>query len=270
MTSFPLALDGLSGGISAQMDSLPVEFSVIIPARDEEGNISPLLKELEEVLAAEELCWEVIVVDDGSVDETKSRLLETSQRQANLRILSLPAKRGKSAALAAGISVSKGELVGTMDADLQNCPKDFLPMICILRDQPLVTMVQGCRIRRQDSWAKRMAARLGFLARTVVLGDSVKDVGCGIRAFRREQALKLPLDFEGMHRFLPTLTQLQGGEVREIPVDHRQRHSGHSKYHIGLISRGAFGFLDLLAVRWMIWRKRETDGVWISNEDRNS
>ncbi len=252
------------------MEALPIEFSVIIPARDEEGNISPLLAELEGVMSSNGLAWEVIVVDDGSVDATRPRLIEASQHHDNLRILTLPAHRGKSAALAVGISASKGELIGTMDADLQNCPKDFWPMIRILHDQPVVTMVQGCRIRRQDGWARRVAAKLGFVARNVVLGDSMKDVGCGIRIFRRELALKLPLHFEGMHRFLPALTRLHGGEVREIPVDHRQRHSGHSKYHIGLISRGLYGFLDLLAVRWMIWRKRETGGDEISNQDNIS
>jgi dolichol-phosphate mannosyltransferase len=257
-------VDRQGGGFFKLMDILPIEFSVIIPARDEEGNIAPLLEELADVLSGENLVWEVIVVDDGSADETIKRLLDAGQQRRNLRILSLPTPQGKSAALAAGLATSKGSLIGTMDADLQNCPGDFLPMIRMLREQPLLALVQGCRVRRQDSWGRQIAARLGYFARRLFLGDDIQDVGCGLRVLRRAQALKLPLEFEGMHRFIPSLILLHGGEVREIPVGHRPRFSGQSKYHIGLISRGFCGFLDLLAVRWMIWRKRNTESLGVS------
>ncbi|MEX1118012.1 MAG: glycosyltransferase family 2 protein [Terrimicrobiaceae bacterium] len=252
------------------MHPSPIELSVIIPARDEEGNIAALITELAEVLPVDDLIWEVIVVDDGSVDGTRDRLVEAGQRYKNLKIVGLPTRQGKSAALAAGISGSMGSLIGMMDADLQNCPKDFWPMIRILREESQLAGVQGCRVHRQDSWAKRCAARLGFVARRLVLGDTVRDVGCGIRVLRREMALQLPLHFEGMHRFIPCLIRLYGGEVREISVDHRPRFAGHSKYHIGVVSRGICGFLDLLAVRWMIWRKREIRGVSVSNGGRLS
>ncbi len=241
------------------MNPAPPAFSVIIPARDEAENIAPLLKELEEVLAGCGFSWEVIVVDDGSTDGTDARLRdEARQLEGRLRVLTFANHRGKSAALAAGIRASRGVLLGMMDADLQNCPADFLPMLKILRDEPGVTFLQGCRHNRQDTPAKKMASRVGRSMRRIFLGDRFVDSGCGLRVMRRSTAEQLPLHWEGMHRFLPFLAELNGGMVREIAIGHRPRHAGRSKYHIGPVSRGVCGFLDLLAVRWMVWRKRDT------------
>jgi len=232
------------------------ELSILVPARDEEGNISPLLEELEKLPWPPDFAWEVIVIDDASGDRTLERLRDARKRHPKLSVLSFPTHRGKSAALAAGISAAKGSLIGMMDADLQNCPADFLPMLEMLRHNPALTLIQGSRTRRQDSWAKRQASRLGFFTRRIFLGDHIRDSGCALRLMRRDQAAVLPLHYEGLHRFLPLLAELHGGKVREIPVSHRPRFSGHSKYHIGPLSRGVCGFLDLLAVRWMMWRRR--------------
>ena len=232
------------------------ELSIIVPARDEEDNIAPLLVELSELPWPPDFAWEVIVVDDASADQTRDRLRQAGNRHPFLRVLAFRTHRGKSAALASGISASRGSLIGMMDADLQNAPADFLPMLEILRRESTVTFIQGHRTRRQDSWAKRQASRLGFITRRIFLGDRVRDSGCALRLMRRSQAVVLPLHFEGLHRFLPLLAELHGGCVREVAVHHRPRHSGHSKYRIGPLSRGVCGFLDLLAVRWMMWRKR--------------
>ncbi|MFZ4681841.1 MAG: glycosyltransferase family 2 protein [Terrimicrobiaceae bacterium] len=234
----------------------PPELSIIVPARDEEDNIAPLLAELRELAWPADFAWEVIVIDDASRDRTLDRLREAGKDYPALRVLSFPSHRGKSAALAAGIAASQGTLIGMMDADLQNCPADFLPMREILRREPAVTFIQGHRTDRRDSWAKRQASGLGFLTRRIFLSDRVRDSGCALRLMRRSQAVVLPLHFEGLHRFLPLLAELHGGCVREVPVRHRPRHSGQSKYRIGPVSRGVCGFLDLLAVRWMMWRKR--------------
>ena len=233
-------------------------FSIIIPARDEEDNIRPLLDELEEVLSQTSWDWEVIVIDDGSRDRTLECLREAGKRQTRLKILTFRSHRGKSAALAAGIAGARGSLLGMMDADLQNCPADFLPMLRVLEQESGVMLVQGSRVNRRDSWAKCQASRVGFLIRRILLGDRIRDTGCAQMVIRREAAVELPLHFEGLHRFLPFLVSLQGGGVRELPVTHRPRHSGRSKYRIGVLSRGWCGFLDLLAVRWMKWRRRKT------------
>ncbi len=265
---FPLALDGIGGGTSIPMDPPPIEFSVIIPARDEEGNIHPLLDELSVLLAGGSLNWEVLVVDDGSSDGTLRALLDVGVRLDRLKILCLKTPQGKSAALAAGISVARGDFLGMMDADMQNCPKDFLPMIHMLKADPKLTLVQGHRVRRHDSWARRKVADIGFFARKILLGDQVQDTGCGLRVMRRDAARQLPLQFEGLHRFIPILIELGGGRVCEIPVDHRPRHAGRSKYHIGFLSRGGCGLLDLLAVRWMIWRKRSPSEAIVLNREK--
>jgi dolichol-phosphate mannosyltransferase len=234
--------------------------SIIVPARDEEDNIEPLLEELHQLPWPPELisAWEVIVIDDASRDRTLERLRKAGTRHPALRILRFPTHRGKSAALATGIAASRGEFVGMMDADLQNCPQDLLPMMDLLRREPEITFLQGHRIRRRDSPARKMASQLGFWSRRIFLGDRVRDAGCALRLMRRSQAVLLPLHYEGVHRFLPLLAELHGGTVREFPASHRPRHAGHSKYHVGPVARGVCGFLDLLAVRWMMWRKRET------------
>ena len=231
------------------------EISIIVPARDEEKNIRPLLEELDSVLSAAALAWEVIVVDDASRDLTLDRLRDAQRRFTALKVLVIRKHGGQSAALAAGIAAARGTLIGMMDADLQNCPADFLPMLRMLREDPAASMIQGLRVRRRDSWAKRQASLLGYWTRRIVLGDRVRDAGCTLRLLRRACATGLPLHYKGLHRFIPFLAALNGGKVLEIPVDHRPRHSGRSKYHIGLLSRGACGFLDLLAVRWMAWRR---------------
>lgn len=235
----------------------PPSLSILIPARDEEANILPLFEELETVLAGMRLRWEVIVIDDASQDHTLDRLRDIAKRLPGLKILSFRSHRGKSAALAAGIAAAQGTLIGMMDADLQNRPTDFLPMLRRMEEDSALTLIQGNRVNRQDSRAKCLASQVGFLTRRIVLGDRIRDTGCGLMLVRREAAVALPLHFEGMHRFLPFLVTLQGGRVQDLPVAHRARHSGTSKYRIGFLSRGCGGFLDLLAVRWMKWRRRD-------------
>lgn len=235
------------------------EFSIVIPARDEEGNIQPLLQELETIMTSARISWEVLIIDDASSDQTLSRLREALLRHPALRVLTFPVHRGKSAALAAGLAHAQGALIGMMDADLQNCPADFLPLLDTMRQEPGIALLQGIRLERKDSWTRRRASEIGRLARRVLLGDAVSDAGCAFRILRRDPANRLPLHFEGLHRFVPYLVARQGGEVREVPVHHRPRFSGHSKYRIGPINRGIFGLLDLLAVRWMVWRNRPTE-----------
>lgn len=248
----------------------PPELTILVPAHDEEENIHPLLEELDSVLSGAGLEWEVIVIDDGSGDKTLQRLREATVRHPGLRVLSFSDRRGKSAALAAGIAAARGVIIGMMDADLQNCPADFLTMIRAMRQDPTVALIQGHRIRRQDSWAKRQASRLGFLTRRILLGDQVRDTGCAIRLLSSGCAADLPLHFEGLHRFIPFLVKMNGGKVQQIPVDHRPRRSGQSKYHLGFVSRGLCGFLDLLAVRWMAWRHRATAEEAVSTPGKNA
>jgi len=239
------------------MSSHPFDLSIVIPARNEEGNVLPLLEEIDAIFAESSFRWEVVFVDDASSDSTLIRLQAAILRYPTLKGLSLAQHCGKSAALAAGIVAAEGCTIGMMDADLQNCPHDFLAMLRMMDEDPSLALIQGHRSCRQDSWARNWASAVGFWMRRMILRDQVRDSGCAIRLIRRQSAADLPLHYEGMHRFIPFLVKLQGGKVVEIPVGHRPRRFGHSKYRIGPVSRGLFGFFDLLAVRWMMWRRRK-------------
>ena len=235
------------------------DLSIVIPAEDEQDNVGPLVAELDRELASTGLCWETIVVNDGSRDETARRLADLSAANSRLRALNFTRHRGKSAAMSAGIAAAHGQLIGFLDAVLQNPPADLICMVRRMLAEADIALVQGWRHERCDSWARRIASRVGFAARTWVLGDRTKDAGCGLRVMRRGFASRLPLEFEGMHRFVAPLVTMLGGRVVEMPVGHRPRHSGRSKYGVGALRRGCGGMLDLLAMRWMQWRHGTPD-----------
>ncbi len=238
------------------MKSCQPELSIIIPMRNEEGNAVPLFEEIRGVFGKPGIPWEAVFVDDASTDGTLGELKNLASQDPRVGVLILPTHQGKSAALAAGVSVARGGFWGMMDGDLQNCPADLLRMVEVLKSDPSVDFIQGMRRMRKDSFSKRVASRVGLYARRMVLGDSCPDSGCGLRAMRSKAGEQLPLHFEGMHRLLPYLCRVHGGKVLDMSVEHRPRHAGSSKYHVGPISRGLCGFLDLLAARWMKWRLR--------------
>jgi dolichol-phosphate mannosyltransferase len=222
--------------------------SVVIPFRDESESLAALYAELDGVLSALDLSCEMIFVDDASRDEGQARLLAAAGGDPRVRVLSLSPHSGQSAALEAGFDRARGEVIATLDADLQNDPAD-LPRLLSALDG--ADCVNGVRTPRLDGPTKRIASRVANAIRRRVLGDEVRDIGCSIRVMRAEPLRRVKL-FRGSHRFLPVLLALEGARVVELPVRHRPRRHGRSKYGIG--GRLAQTWVDLLAVLWMTRR----------------
>lgn len=223
----------------------PIELSVVIPVFNEEDNLEPLLKEFTPILGALGLPYEILCVDDKSTDNSLSILRGLQTRYAGLRVLCHTANYGESAAEATGFAHARGRLIVTMDADLQNDPADIPALLAPLQGE--TAAVCGVRSRREDNWIKRLSSRIANRVRNAITGDRISDAGCTFRALKREALREIPV-FNGMHRFLPTLLRLQGYRVEEIPVHHRPRTRGQSKYGIG--NRLWRGLADCLAIRW--------------------
>jgi dolichol-phosphate mannosyltransferase len=222
-----------------------MQYSVIIPVHNEEKSLPPLLQELEEVMTALNEPWEVIVVDDSSTDGTWDTLKKSHVVLPQLKGIQLKKQFGQTAALLAGLKSAQGNVLLTLDGDGQNDPHDIPRLISALHD---VDCVSGCRIRRQDSWDKRVTSRFANGLRRWLLGDDLHDTGCSLKAFYASCYANIKL-FKGMHRFLPSLLMIEGYQVKEIPVSHRPRKSGKS--HYSLFNRGFSTINDLLAVWWM-------------------
>ena len=237
------------------MKTAPSHITLVIPVYNEETNLPVLYREL--VQAMGDLSWEVLFVDDGGTDGGIDVLRGLADRDERVRYLSFEANRGQSAAFAAGFAEAEGEILVTLDADLQNDPAD-IPRMLAIYDQGW-DMVIGRRSRRQDTAVKRLASRFANALRNGLTNENITDTGCSLKVMRASMAKRLAM-FRGMHRFLPTLMKLEGARVEEVDVNHRPRLYGVSKY--GIWDRAWSGFCDLLAVRWMqrrhlSWRSRE-------------
>jgi len=230
-----------------------VGVSVVIPVRDEVENVTPLAAEITAALA-EVGSWECIWVDDGSTDGTGDALARQEGADPRHRLLRMACATGQSAALAAGLGAARGEVCVTMDGDGQMDPAD-IPRLLDLLHEKKADLVHGVRLKRRDNPVRRLSAWIANGFRNWVTGDRVRDTGCSLRAFRRTCVDGL-LVFRGMHRFLPTLIRMNGfGRVLEIPVNHRPRRHGTSKY--GIRDRLWVGIADTLAVRWLASRAVE-------------
>ena len=224
-----------------------VDLSIVVPVYNEEENLPLLWPELRGVLDPTGLRYEVIFVDDGSQDRSAEIIREFSGRDARVRLVRLKANAGETAATDAGFKVVRGRHVVVMDADLQNDPRDIPGMLAHLDRWDAVS---GWRVNRAagDSWIRRLSSRIANRVRNALSEETIQDSGCTFRAFRRECLRHLVL-YRGFHRFLPTLLKMQGFRVLEVPVNHRPRRFGTSKYGIG--NRALRAFVDLLVVRWM-------------------
>ncbi len=227
------------------MNATDPAISVVVPAYNEAENLPPLLAELEAALAAAARTWELVLVDDGSTDATAAWLAEASRRDPRVHPVRLAERAGQSAALAAGFLRARGAVVVTLDADLQNDPAD-LPAVLAALDG--ADVVSGIRQGRQDTWVRLVSSRIANGTRRLVLGDRVTDIGCSFKAYRREALEGLPF-FTTMHRFLPALCAFRGARVVEVPVRHRARRHGVSKY--GVMNRLGRGLADLFGVLWL-------------------
>lgn len=224
--------------------------SVIVPARDEAGNLPGLLNEIDAALATIE--HEVLVVDDGSRDDTWAKLEARAADNARLRPLRHARSAGQSTSVWQAGHEARGEWLATLDGDGQNDPAD-LPRLIERARRGDVALVAGHRTTRHDDWLKRLSSRVANKVRARLLGDETPDTGCGLKVLRREAFLRLPY-FDHMHRFLPALIQAQGGRCVSLPVNHRPRGSGHS--HYGLHNRLWAGLVDLAGVMWLRRRSR--------------
>jgi glycosyltransferase involved in cell wall biosynthesis len=234
----------------------PVQVSVVVPVKDEAGNVVPLAREIASALAGER--YEAIFVDDGSLDATAAELLAL-RGQMPIRVLAHGRNLGQSRAVRSGVRAAKAPIVVTLDGDGQNDPADIPKLVAAFRaagENPNLAMIAGERVKREDSWKKRVASRYGNRIRRWMLSDNAKDTGCGLKLFRREAFLALPY-FDHMHRYLITLMLREGYEVRFMPVGHRPRGAGRSKY--GVWDRAAVGLSDLIGVIWLKRRFRGPD-----------
>jgi glycosyltransferase involved in cell wall biosynthesis len=226
-----------------------IEISVVVPVYNEEGNLPVLIPKLVDVLKGFGRSYEMVFVDDGSSDESRRILKEMASEHASLRILRFKENRGLSTALVAGMREARGEIIVTLDSDLQNDPAD-IPRLLEYLDR--YDMATGWRQKREDKWLKKISSKIGNLVRNWVSGENIQDSACTLRAFKKECIQEIPV-FNGMHRFLSTLVKMRGFGIIEVPVAHHPRRFGKSKYNIR--NRMVRSFIDLLAVRWM---KRRT------------
>jgi dolichol-phosphate mannosyltransferase len=230
------------------------ELSVVVPVKDEAGNVAPLAREIAAALKGEP-SYEMIFVDDGSSDSTAEELGALRPALA-VRILKHPRNLGQSRALRTGISSARSAVIVTLDGDGQNDPADIPKLLDLFRREiakPTFAMVAGERAKRRDTWSKRLASRIGNGLRRTLLGDNANDTGCGLKVFKRDAFLALPY-FDHMHRYLIALMLREGFEVRFMPVNHRPRAKGHSKY--GVLDRALVGVSDLFGVMWLKRRFR--------------
>jgi dolichol-phosphate mannosyltransferase len=230
----------------------PVDVSVVVPVMNEADNVAPLVLEIVAATRGERA--EIIFVDDGSKDATLERLRTLKRELPNLRVISHQGNFGQSRGIRTGVRAAKGAIIVTLDGDGQNDPADIPALLAKLRAAPPeVAMVSGVRQKRKDTLSKRVASRLANRLRARMLGDSATDVGCGLKAFRREAYLALPY-FDHMHRYLIALMQREGWRVEFQPVSHRPRQHGQSKYTN--LQRALVGLADLRGVMWLKKRSR--------------
>lgn len=225
--------------------------SVVIPVHNEADNIVPLIQEIRLALAGT-VDYEIIYVNDGSTDETATCLSLAKSRYPELRIINHAQSCGQSTALRTGIKAANGNWIVTMDGDGQNDPADIKTLISARQEG--VDLVGGNRRHaRRDSWVKRASSVIANNVRSRLLNDSTPDTGCGLKLIRREVFLDLPY-FDHMHRFLPALVLRRGGSVISVPVNHRSREHGKSKY--GTLDRLLVGIVDLIGMLWLVRRAK--------------
>lgn len=225
-----------------------VKYSVVIPLKNEEGNIVELIEELEPVMNSLREPWELICIDDGSTDRTLTLLESLSKDKDYLRVLAFDRNYGQSSAFDAGFKAARGDFVITLDGDRQNDPADIPHLVELAQNNDLVC---GIRKKRNDTVFKRVISYFANQVRSRACKDGVSDTGCSLKIYRRD-CLKSIKMYQGMHRFLPALFTIEGFRIAQLPVNHRERTQGTTKYNI--FNRSFNTISDLFAVMWM--RKR--------------
>ena len=234
-----------------------MDLSVVIPVHNEEESIGNLINEIVAALS-EKYQYEIVVVDDGSTDQTLDTLLEIKQELTVLRVIKHLKNSGQSTAVRTGVQQAKSAWIATLDGDGQNDPADIPSLYNELINNQAADpwlVIAGYRKKRKDTWLKRMSSKYANGIRDRLLRDGTPDTGCGLKVFSRDSFLALPY-FDHMHRYIPALFQRQGGRVVSIEVNHRHRMLGTSKY--GFHNRLWVGIVDILGVRWLQNRARLT------------
>ncbi|MFZ5656546.1 MAG: glycosyltransferase family 2 protein [Pseudomonadota bacterium] len=237
------------------MTPAPLPLSVVVPVHNEEGNVAPLVREILAALRGV-TAFEIVYVDDCSTDGTLAALAALKADVPELRVVRHVSNAGQSTAIRNGVKAARGAWIATLDGDGQNDPAD-IPKLLETRDaSPAdVRMFAGWRVKRQDSGSKRWASKWANAIRASMLKDATPDTGCGIKLFERAAFLDLPY-FDHMHRYLPALMQRAGWKTVSVPVNHRPRGAGVSKYNN--LGRALVGIRDLRGVAWLIARSRRT------------
>lgn len=236
-------------------DPESVTISIVVPVRNEAGNLAPLIAEITAALDGR-WAYEIIYVNDGSTDATADNLAGLMKQRGNLRQIRHAVSSGQSAAVRSGVRAARGTIVATLDGDGQNNPA-FLPdlIAAIEEGGDRIGLAAGQRVGRKDTGFKKMQSRIANGVRNAILHDGTRDTGCGLKAFRREVFLAMPY-FDGLHRFLPALMRREGYEIAYVDVIDRPRRSGVSNY--GFFDRLWIGIMDLAGVWWLIRRKKQT------------
>ncbi|MCY7353710.1 MAG: glycosyltransferase family 2 protein [Lysobacter sp.] len=233
----------------------PVQISVVVPVFNEQDNVAPLIEEIVAALRGK-VEFEIVYVDDQSRDATHDALQRLKAATPELRVLRHVSQSGQSTALRNGIKAARGAWIATLDGDGQNDPAD-IPKLIAARDaaSPQTRLIAGWRVDRQDSGSKRWASKWANAIRARMLRDDTPDTGCGTKLFERDAFLDLPY-FDHMHRYLPALMQRAGWQTISVPVNHRARSTGVSKYNN--LNRALVGISDLRGVGWLIRRSKRT------------
>ena len=231
------------------------DLSVVVPVHNERDNIVPLLTEIATALRGK-IDFEIVYVDDLSRDDSLAVLSQAKAQFPELRVLRHVAQSGQSTALRTGIKAARGTWIATLDGDGQNDPADIPKLLAMRSESPAqIKLFAGWRVNRQDSGSKRWASKFANGIRSRLLRDETPDTGCGIKLFERSVFLDLPY-FDHMHRYLPALVQRAGWQVKSVPVNHRARGAGVSKYNN--LNRALVGISDLRGVAWLIRRSKRT------------
>lgn len=236
-----------------------LDLSVVVPMFNEADGAPALVREISAAL--DTVDHEIIVVNDGSTDQTLAALDRTRPSVPRLRIISHTLNAGQSRALRTGVLAARARIIATLDGDGQNDPADIVKMYHALLagkvpENP--AMIAGERVARQDTASRKLASKIANGLRSRLLGDGIRDTGCGIKVFRRSFFLRLPY-FDHMHRYLPALMQREGCTVASMPVSHRSRKYGRSKY--GIFDRVTVGIRDLSGVMWLLKRARSPGNI---------
>ncbi|TBR35918.1 MULTISPECIES: glycosyltransferase [Dyella] len=232
------------------------QLSVVVPVFNERDNIPPLLAEIAGALRGK-VDFEIVYVDDDSSDDSRQVLGNEKAKYPELRVIHHVSRSGQSTAVWNGVRAAKGTWIATLDGDGQNDPAD-IPKLLAARDTagPRVRLFAGWRTTRRDSFNKRISSKIANAVRSRMLKDATPDTGCGLKLFERDVFLRLPY-FDHMHRYLPALVKRAGYESQSVPVGHRPRTAGTSKY--GMLDRLWVGIADLRGVAWLMRRGKVTE-----------